>query len=202
MCSFLSLRSFLTAGNSADSAQYSEQNNVGPQRITTRSMRSNQNSNRTMTPADFEVESDSHDELIDDDAPSTSNANTAKNRNKSRGVMPRGDDSDSFFTRNLLIQEENHKIQREVLLVQKQKVEVSLEREKFELQKIQDSAALSLERDKFELEKLKYELQMAKARDNFTFKAEQQMTAIELDKKKRLADLEIAAKQKELEKLS
>lgn len=201
MCSFWLLRSFLTDDNSADATQDSEQNSGDTQRRTTRSMQNIQSSNQT-TPVDFEVEAESNDEIIDDNAPSTSNAHTAKKRTKSRGVMPRGDDSESFFTRNLLIQEENHKIQREVLLVQKQKVEVSLEREKFELQRMQESAVVSLERDKFELEKLKYELQMAKARDNFTYKTEQQMTAIELDKKKRLADLEIAAKQKELDKLN
>lgn len=98
------------------------------------------------------------------------------NTNKKRQTDDFLDDQE-LFKDNLVKQQENHQLHNEVLEMQKKKIKIGIEKSEIELQQA-----------KLELEKTKLELETA------------ELSKIEIEKQKRLAEMEVETKEIELQK--
>lgn len=112
-------------------------------------------------------------------ATSTSPLPTAKHSNE------------SLFQSTLLAQQSNHEIQREILLLQKERLFKQNEFEEIDLLKKRQLAAIEIENAKDEQDK-------RRAMDEIEKNKQRDAAAIELDRLKRLADLDVKAKEYEI----
>lgn len=122
------------------------------------------------TSAAMETDLTTSNERQSTQTPSKSSKRTPSN-------VQSGNSADVFFRQNLMEQQTNHQLQKELILIHKRK------------------AQIELEQSQIELEKRKVELEMA----NVELEKSREMAKIHLDKERRMAAIEIEQMQNQLQ---